>query len=248
MLSRMSIRLLSGTGGRLTHTSAAVSKAAAAPADGERDLVNFPRRVRPIDPAPVRMGFVPETWFNMLYDKTGVTGPYTLGVGMITFLMSKEIYVIEHEFYTGLTLGIMAIASIKTFGPKVAAALDSQLAEEKASMSQGRDDSIKSLKENIEYEALAVEQAQAQPILFDAKRENVGLQLEAAYRERLQTVHDEVKKRLDYQLETHNVKTRFEQKHMVDWIVQNVRKSITPSQEAASLKQCITDLKGLAKA
>ena len=57
---------------------------------------------------------------------------------------------------------------------------------------------------------------------------------------------EQVKKRLDYQLETSNVHSRFEQRHMVDWIVNNVRSSITPAQEAASLKQCVTDLKALA--
>lgn len=51
---------------------------------------------------------------------------------------------------------------------------------------------------------------------------------------------------MDYQLETANVKTRIEQKHMVNWIVNNVKASITPAQEAAALKQCFADLKGLA--
>lgn len=249
MLSRLSLR--SGAlGMRLSHTTAGKQQAAAqvpaAAGSEERDLVNFPRPKRPIDPAPVRMGFIPDAWFRMLYPKTGVTGPYVLGTGLITFLCSKEIYVIEHEFFNLLIFGLMGFIAIKQLGPKVAASLDAAIEKEKEAMNAGRNATISSLQEGIVNDEQSCEEAKGQTILFDAKRENVGLQLEAAYRERLQEVHQEVKKRLDYQLEVSNVKSKFEQRHMVDWIVGNVRKSITPAQEAASLKQCITDLKALA--
>lgn len=43
---------------------------------------------------------------------------------------------------------------------------------------------------------VAISQLEGQKHLFDAKRENVDLQLEALYRQRLAEVHAEVKKRL----------------------------------------------------
>lgn len=244
MLSRLAIRSLQEAKPVLVvvrpTSTTAVKKSA------ERDEVNFPRRVRPILPGKVRMGFIPEEWFKFFYPKTGVTGPYMFGVGLTTYLFSKEIYVMEHEFYTGISILLMVVYAVKKFGPGIAAYLDKQVDEVEGSWTKYREGSIESLKQSIDAEKKAQWESQGQSMLFDAKKENVALQLEAAYRERLATVYSEVKKRLDYQLETANVKTRVEQKHMVDWIVGSVKSSITPAQEAAALKQCFADLKALA--
>ena len=79
----------------------------------ERDLVNFPARVRPIDKAPVRLGIFPEEWFTAMYPKTGVTGPYMALFGVSTFLASKEYFVMEHDFYVGIGLAAVLTFVVK---------------------------------------------------------------------------------------------------------------------------------------
>ena len=54
-------------------------------------------------------------------------GPYTFGVGLATYLVSKEIYVLEHEYYTVISILIMTVFIVKKFGPKFAAYLDKEI-------------------------------------------------------------------------------------------------------------------------
>lgn len=56
------------------------------------------------------------------------SGPYTFGLGLVTYLCSKEIYIMEHEFYTGLSIAIMGIYAVKKLGPATAKWLDSEVA------------------------------------------------------------------------------------------------------------------------
>jgi len=212
----------------------------------ERDHVNWPRVERPILPSPVRMLCVPQSWFDILYDKQGVTGPYILGFGSLAFLLSKEFWVIEHELMAGLTLYATWGLLIKKFGPMAVEQMDKDIAAENKEIDNMRDIPLQLKREEIGDLEASIDSARHGHLVYDAKKENVALQLEAAYRERLMEAHRQVKQKLDYHLHTDAVKQNFEHKHMVDWIVKSVRSSITPASEAATLKQCMVDLKALA--
>eukprot|EP00088_Acartia_fossae_P066406 TRINITY_DN822_c0_g1_i1.p1 TRINITY_DN822_c0_g1~~TRINITY_DN822_c0_g1_i1.p1 ORF type:complete len:241 (-),score=84.02 TRINITY_DN822_c0_g1_i1:103-825(-) len=213
--------------------------------EGARDLENFPRRTRPVEKAPVRMGIFPEEWFAAFYTKTGVTGPYMALASIGTFLVSKEFFVMEHDFYVGIALAAVLAGIVKSAGPGITESINKELDADEAVYKSVRQNEIDALKNAIAGENNAQANAAAWEDIIAAKKEAVGLQMEAVYRSRLSDAYSQVKKRLDYQLEIANVMRRMEQKHMVDWIINNVKKSITPAQEAAALKKCIADLKSL---
>jgi F-type H+-transporting ATPase subunit b len=212
----------------------------------ERDLVNFPRPKRAVYPAKVRLGFLPDEWFTFFYNKTGVTGPYAFGAGLLTYVLSKEIWVLEHEFWGGVSLFMMIIYGAKKFGPSIGAFLEKEQQGVLDTLNSGKVAEIEANKEGIQAEKTAQFQAEGMKMLFDVKRENVALQIEAAYRQRIMDVYSEVKKRLDYQVEKQNVERTVQQKHMVNWIIDSVKKSVAAESESENLKKCVADLKGLA--
>ncbi|XP_022920779.1 ATP synthase subunit b, mitochondrial [Onthophagus taurus] len=249
MMSRAS--LLSGNQIRnalaLAVRATATTPASSAAATDSGACSTSSRPVRQ-EPGKVRLGFVPEEWFTFFYKKTGVTGPYTLGITLTTYLMSKEIYVMEHEYYSGLSLLLMCVMGVKYMGPAVAKWLDKEIDEYEAGWNQGRKDQKDGLEEMIQDEERLQWSSEGQNMLIQAKRENVALQLEAAYRQRVQTAYQEVKKRLDYQVEIQNIEKRIAQKNLIDFVVSKVKSSITPDQEKQNIDKCISDLGGLAKA
>lgn len=212
----------------------------------ERDLKNFPRPVRPEFGAKVRYGFIPENWFEFMYKKTGVTGPYVLGVGFTTYLLSKEVWVIEHDFYYVPSFFCLVWLVNKKFGKTIADMINKQVDETENKHKELRADMIRNLEEAVKREEAVQWQADGQELLLDAKRTNVKMQLEASFRERAMQVYTEVKKRLDYQVEKQRIDQMIAQKHMVQWVVSNVLKSLSAQQEQENLKRCISDLQSLA--
>jgi F-type H+-transporting ATPase subunit b len=213
----------------------------------ERDTVNFPIKPQPLTNPPVRLGFIPDSWFQALYEKTGVTGPYVFGTGLITYLLSKEIWIIEHNFTHFLAFWASVYIIIKKFGPTISKHLDSHNEQLEARLwwnpiNKAKDD----FKEVIAEQEKAIWREDGQKYLFEAKRENVDLQLESVYRQRLAEVYQAVKKRLDYQVDIQSAQRRIQQQHMVQWIVDGVMAGVTPQQEKDSLAKCLVDLKTIA--
>lgn len=184
--------------------------------------------------------------FTFFYKKTGVSGPFAFGTGVFTYLASKEYYVMEHEYYAGLSIIIMCVIFCKKIAPGIGKALNDEVKEIEDEWNAERLADINANKEAIEHEKKEQWRTEGQLLLVDAKQENVKLQLEAAYRERLATVFSEVKRRLDYQVETLNVERRVKQKHLASWVVNNVLKSITPDQDKENINKCLADLSALA--
>uniref|UniRef100_V5H551 ATP synthase subunit b n=1 Tax=Anoplophora glabripennis TaxID=217634 RepID=V5H551_ANOGL len=243
VLSGQASRALIAFSSRTTSTSSVNNKSAS-------DAPQAQTSLRPVrqEPGKVRLRFYPEEWFQFFYKKTGVTGPYTFAFTLSTYLVSKEIYVLEHEYYSGLSLLIMWIVAIKKLGPPIAAYLDKEVDEYESAWNKSRVEEKQVLGEQIADEEKAQWSLEGQNLLIQAKRENVALQLEANYRERLVTVYNDIKKRLDYQVEKQNIERRIAQKNLVDWVVGKVRASITPDQEKQNINRCISDLGLLAKA
>jgi len=196
----------------------------------------------------VRFGFIPEEWFKFLEKKTGVTGPYIFGGGLIMYLLNKEIYIMGPETIHAFVALSVLVYGIKRFGPAVAAWSDKMIQEKLDKANQNKEEAITILENAVEEEKKEQWRLDGRHYLFDARKENVAMQMEIEYRERLNKVNEEVKKRLDYQVELANMEKRLEQSHMVRWIEQNVIKSITPQQEKDILNKCISNLKTMSTA
>ncbi|XP_075882618.1 ATP synthase peripheral stalk subunit b, mitochondrial [Nelusetta ayraudi] len=217
-----------------------------------RALHTSPQSQAPVPPLPekggkVRHGIFPEEIFQLLYPKTGVTGPYMLGTGLLMYMLSKEIYVINHETFAAASIGAVIIYGIKKFGPDVAAFADKLNEEKMAKAQEVKDLAMSGLTQAIDDEKKEQWRVEGRSMLFDAKRNNVAMLLEINHRERLHMVTNEVKRRLDYQIALQDLHRRMEQEHMVNWVEKSVVGSITPQQEKESIAKCITDLKALAK-
>lgn len=211
----------------------------------ERDLVNFPRPVQKERPDPVRLAFIPEEYFEFFYKKTGVSGPYMFGAGIWTYLLSKEIYVLEHNFYNFLSMFLIITIVHNKMGPKIGEWADKQIEQWSKETKEAEDSEKVGTKAYIANLNEYTQKLDVYKDIMDARREAAAAAQEALYREWQLTAYQEAKKRLDYQVDLANVERRIAQKNMTSWITNSVLKSITPAQEAEALKKCIADLKSL---
>lgn len=59
----------------------------------ERDIVNYPRPKYYLFSPKVRLGFIPDAWFNFFYNKTGVTGE------LFNFILKEALNILTNNYY-----------------------------------------------------------------------------------------------------------------------------------------------------
>ncbi|XP_047099358.1 ATP synthase subunit b, mitochondrial-like [Schistocerca piceifrons] len=174
-------------------------------------------------------------------------GPYVFGTTVSSYLLSKEIYVLEHNYYNGISVAILCVMAVKKLGPSLSVYLDEQVDEETGQWNKYREDQFRFYNQAVELEKKAQLSAQAQTMLPDAKYQMVALQREAAFRERQMEVHREVVRRLDYMVEASRVNTNFILRHMASWVRDQVSKELEKDPELPRrvLSHCIAQLRSL---
>ncbi|XP_041528667.1 ATP synthase F(0) complex subunit B1, mitochondrial-like [Microtus oregoni] len=209
------------------------------------------QRLAPVPPLPeyggkVRLGLIPEEFFQFLYPKTGVTGPYVLGTGLSLYFLSKEIYVITLETFSTITVVGLIVYVIKKYGASIGE-FPEKLKEEKIAQLEVKQATIQQIQDAIELKKAQQALVQKRHYLFDVQRNNIALALEVTYQERLHRAYKEVKNCLYYHISVQNMMRRKEQEYMIDWVEKHVVQSISAQQEKETIAKCISDLKLLAK-
>ncbi|CDW60011.1 ATP synthase, subunit b [Trichuris trichiura] len=152
----------------------------------------------------------------------------------------------SHEMVILGTRIALIVFLARKFGHYIARFLEAGLADEEVFKRAVVEKRKTLLRDSIQDCVVKIDAYNAiVPMIYDAKRENLALQLEADYRHRLAFAHAEVKKRLDYMADVVAVKRKYQARNMVDWIVKEVVKAITPELEKATLQQCIQRLQEL---
>ncbi|KAI4468194.1 mitochondrial atp synthase b chain [Holotrichia oblita] len=181
----------------------------------------------------------------LFQEKTGVTGPYVFLVSISSFLISKEYYVMEHEYYSGLSIIIVLYYVATRLGSQIGNMIDKEVDKYELVVNSNREGQKKVLEDTIALENKLQESMAGQLMLQDAKKENVHLQLEAVFRERLLAVYKDVKRRLDFQISKVLIEKKFYHRNLIQWVVTQVIASYTAEQEIKTIDNCLDHLANL---
>ena len=211
-----------------------------------RDAVNYPRHKQQVDTPATRHHFIPESWFQFFYPKTGLTGPYTFIGSFGTFLLSKEWIPIEHEFLTALSTTVIFTYAVIKFGPGLRKWMLEKVDKEIDGWDhwqQGNIATLNSLKKHYEDQ---LKGSNVISELYNARKQDVEMQIEAERRRRVKMIYEDTKRRLNYLVAVAESQRQIHQANMTNWVMSNVLSSIGPKQENEVLDNCISNLKQLA--
>nr|XP_039259615.1 ATP synthase subunit b, mitochondrial-like [Styela clava] len=205
-----------------------------------------PLPVKPTwDPNYMRHYVIPEYWFEFLYPRTGVTGPYALAFGTTAFLVSKEIYIYSPESWHLFALLTVTYGLLKVAGPMLQEMMHSNEDRHFDAIYRLKMSEIDGLEAEVEDIKTEKWRSGLQEMYHDIKKSNLALMLETEYLNRKASLVSAVKKKLDYQVAVQQVDRELAHSHLVNWVEEKVRKSITPESQKKTLDVCIARLAAL---
>lgn len=98
----------------------------------------------------------------------------------------------EHEFYNSISLIMICIYAVKKFGAQTANFLDEHCDDYNAALTDGRKQELTDVENNIKDLEKEKWRSGAQQMIIEIKKQNILMQLEAVYRERMLQVYNEV--------------------------------------------------------
>lgn len=212
----------------------------------QRDVVNFPRQDQLETSPPTRFHIVPESWFQFFYPKTGVTGPYAFAGSFLTFLLSKEWLVYEHELLSGIAMITILSYGVLKVGPKLSASIKKDIKEETDAWEHWRKGNIELLENMQQHYKTQLDKSALIKEIYEVRSQDIDMQLEAEYRNRLKSVYEDTRRRLNYLVAKAESERQIQHKNLVNWVVTQANQSFGQKQENEVLDNCIGQLKALA--
>ncbi|CAL2037447.1 unnamed protein product [Caenorhabditis brenneri] len=214
----------------------------------DRDLTNYPYPSRPMYPPKSRLLMMPDSWFTPFQKVTGTSGPYLFFGGLFAFLVNKELWVFEEQGHMTVGWILFYLLVSRTVGYKIDAGLYKDY-QDRVGFFKGliQED----LKEAVDFRKTSAKQTESLAALKESMpaslKESMQLQIEAAYRKNVQTVSNEIKRRIDYLKETEETKARFERDQLLKLINESVEKQVSQKDfQEKFLQNAIQQLKGIA--
>jgi len=170
------------------------------------------------------------------------------GAGLLTYLLSKEIYVVNDETMQFYVQAIVFYHLYKMGSGPAAKYFEKQTDDQLEELYSTTRAKLSHLEQELVDAASVDKFLDDRPEYYAIMQNQKEMAAEVTYRQRLQEVEAEFKKRLDYQVEMQNVQLAIEEKHVAAWIEKEVLKSISEESEEDTMQQCLTSLEQMAAA
>ncbi|CAO3607901.1 unnamed protein product [Cunninghamella blakesleeana] len=182
---------------------------------------------------------------NSLVSKTGYV---TLGTGLATFLISKEIYVFNEETLVLVAAGGLLAVLLKYLREPFTEMGNEHINRIKNVLNQARNDHKSAVQERIDQAGQLKDLVDVTKALFEISRETAKLEAEAFTLKQQVAVAQEVKSTLDSWVRHETSLREREQKQLAAYLIEKIQKDLQdPKIQQQILDQAIVDVQKLAK-